>query len=150
MKRPSRKTLLCAGLLLLLLAAALIYLRPLPLLDGLAPDAGMFVTTTQLGVRDGLPFVDTQSYEELTPAQREEIAALLTGYRCRRTLATLFAPDAADMDERTVSLFVYENGRSVRSIVLGETGTVTIDGRAYALPDAPALMDSLLWMLEEE
>lgn len=77
MKKPSYKILTAGIIIIIVLAALLLYFRPMEMSDLINEDYEIRITRTEVGVRDGEPYIDTKNYDDLTEEQRQDIISVI-------------------------------------------------------------------------
>ena len=77
MKKPSYKVLAAGIIIIIVLAALLLYFRPMEMSDLINEDYEIRITRTEVGVRDGEPYIDTKNYDNLTEEQRQDIISVI-------------------------------------------------------------------------
>lgn len=77
MKKPSYKVLATGIIIIIVFAALLLYFCPMEMSDLINGDYEIRITRTEVGVRDGEPYIDTKNYDDLTEEQRQDIISVI-------------------------------------------------------------------------
>ena len=149
MKKPSYKILTAGIIIIIVLAALLLYFRPMEMSDLINEDYEIRITRTEVGVRDGEPYIDTKNYNDLTEEQRQDIMSLFQQYTYRRTPGTLFSDGSiSGAINNYINIFVYEDSELVRMIIISDTGGMSVDSRVYVMQEPSALIQDILGVVE--
>lgn len=145
MKKMPYKAFVTGLIIVVVLAALLIYLRPMKMSDLINGDQNLLITRSEIGVRDGEPYIDTESYNDLTEEQRQGIVSLFQQYTYRRTPGTLFSDGSISGSiDNYINIFVYEDIELVRTIIISDTGGMSVDSRAYVVQEPSKLIQDIL------
>lgn len=149
MKKPSYKILTAGIIIIIVLAALLLYFRPMEMSDLINENYEIRITRTEVGVRDGEPYIDTKNYNDLTEEQRQDIMSLFQQYTYRRTPGTLFSDGSiSGAINNYINFFVYEDSELVRMIIISDTGGMSVDSRVYVMQEPSALIQDILGVVE--
>ena len=149
MKKPSYKVLATGIIIIIVFAALLLYFRPMEMSDLINEDYEIRITRTEVGVRDGEPYIDTKNYNDLTEEQRQDIMSLFQQYTYRRTPGTLFSDGSiSGAINNYINIFVYEDSELVRMIIISDTGGMSVDSRVYVMQEPSALIQDILGVVE--
>ena len=149
MKKPSYKVLAAGIIIIIVFAALLLYFRPMEMSDLIKGDQDILITRTGPGVRDGEPYIDTKNYDDLTEEQRQDIMSLFQQYTYRRTPGTLFSDGSiSGAVNNYINIFVYEDSELVRTIIISDTGGMSLDSRVYAAQEPSALIQDIISVIE--
>ena len=149
MKKPSYKILTAGIIIIIVLAALLLYFRPMEMSDLINENYEIRITRTEVGVRDGEPYIDTKNYNDLTEEQRQDIMSLFQQYTYRRTPGTLFSDGSiSGAINNYIHIFVYEDSELVRTIIISDTGGMSLDSRVYAAQEPSALIQDIISVIE--
>lgn len=77
MKKPSYKALVTGIIIVIVLAVLLLYFCPMEMSDLINEDYEIRITRTEVGVRDGEPYIDTKNYDDLTEEQGQDIISVI-------------------------------------------------------------------------
>lgn len=135
---------------MLILAAACvvcaIYFHPLHF----TTSGELQVAVTDVGVENGEPKLDTQTYTELTEEQIAEICEILDSYAYYRTPATPFTDGSFDdLSDCVVHLYFFRDGSS-RTYALSPAGKLATDGKTYRMGKAQQCIEKLRRIAEEK
>lgn len=148
-KKPSYKILTAGIIIIIVLAALLLYFRPMEMSDLINENYEIRITRTEVGVRDGEPYIDTKNYNDLTEEQRQDIMSLFQQYTYRRTPGTLFSDGSiSGAINNYINIFVYEDSELVRTIIISDTGGMSVDSRVYVMQEPSALIQDILGVVE--
>ncbi len=149
MKKPSNKILTAGIIIIIVLAALLLYFRPMEMSDLINEDYEIRITRTEVGVRDGEPYIDTKNYNDLTEEQRQGIMSLLQQYTYRRTPGTLFSDGSiSGAINNYINIYAFEDSELVRTIIISDTGGMSVDSRVYVMQEPSALIQDILGVVE--
>ena len=106
-----KKKMLCPIVIVIaLLICCIVYFKPLSLSDVAGTDNQIKMVYSQLGVKNGEPYIDSVDYQDITMEQKNAILSLLDKYTYRRTVGTLFSNGStSDLGNKTFSIYVYDN-----------------------------------------
>ena len=142
-----KKVLLIAGVLLL---AAAVYFRPLPLADTLSGGDQLMVTLFEVEIFDGRPDVESPKYDQLTQEQQTHIRELFGESSYRRTFGTLFSDGSMDgLGDRIAYVHVFDGDTWEATVALSDAGECSVHNRTYRLNHAPQLVEALVKICEE-
>ena len=92
------------------LAALLLYFRPMKMSELINDKQEILVTRTQIGIQNGEASINYENYNDLTEAERQDIIDLFQQYTYRRTLRTLFSDGSlCGIGDEIINIFVYED-----------------------------------------
>ncbi len=137
-----RKTILCTKYLvyilvvLVLLVGGLLYFKPFQLSRHINENSKISMIVEELGVKDGQPYINTESYNDITDEQIKNVIGLFQKYSYRRTIHTAFS-DGTIGGNRLVHIFISENDKSSEAISISISGSISVNGKTYKLPNAP-------------
>lgn len=137
---------LLAALLAVLLS---VYFRPLPF-PVIGESDQLMITWTEMGVRNGEPYMDTEDFYEFTPEQRSSIQNLLSRYTYCRTASTLFSRNFSSSGHQLLYLFVFNDGYKLHSIQISSAGKLAVNGRNYRMKHAEQFIAQALEILSPE
>ena len=150
MKKPSYKVLATGIIIIIVFAALLLYFWPMEMSDLINEDYEIRITRTEVGVRDGEPYIDTKNYDDLTEEQRQDIMSLFQQYTYRRTLSTFLISDGAlsETGDQLIDIFMYEGSELVCSVIVSNTGSISVNDRLYVLENPSRFIEELLQIVE--
>lgn len=120
-----------------LLVGAL-YFRPLALdLPSDSPDQ-IHVMLTDLGMRDGMPYIDTADHT-LVAAQTQQINDLLQNLKFSRRLS--FTP--LERADHFAWVFLYKRDALTLSLGISSTGELPVDDQCYRLQNAGEILGQI-------
>ena len=131
--------LLCRvlSLLGLLVFISAVYFRPLRLSELVSADSTIRITQQYFNVENGEPDIDSQSYNDLSEEQTENIRALFQEYRYRRTPVTLFSDGAlSGLGERLSCVYIYDDNELVGTVIVSDEGGISVNDKSYVMKDA--------------
>ena len=146
-----KKRVICLAVIVIaLLACGVLYFQPLSLSDLAGETDQVKIVSRELGVRNGEAYIDSVSYQDITPEQTRAILALLGEHPYRRTVGTLFSKNGAvsGLGDKTLSLYVYDDGSLINSVTLtsSESGKIFVNEKVYHMKTAEQkqLMEQIL------
>lgn len=149
MKKPSYKALVTGTIIVIVLAVLLLYFWPMKMSDLINKDYEIRITLTEVVVRDGEPYIDTKNYDNLTEEQGQDIMSLFQQYTYRRTPGTLFSDGSiSGAVNNYINIFVYEDSKLVRTIIISDTGGMSVDSRVYVVQEPSALIQDIISVIE--
>ena len=136
-------------IIILFLAAVFVYFRPLRMSDLVNDEQEILLTQISMGVQNGEPYMDSESYNDLTKEQEQSIINLFQQYTYRRTPGTLFSDGSiSGAINNYINIFVYEDSELVRTIIISDTGGMSLDSRVYAAQEPSALIQDIISVIE--
>ena len=144
-----KKALYIAGVVIILLICILAYFKPLSLVDTIKENKRIDIIVNEFEIEDGEPNIESVAYNDLTTEQNGAILALLGEYNYRRTLGTLFSNGSiTDLDDKTLTIFVYDDNSSVAAIVVASSGKIAVNDKSYGMEDAEQLIKQIIEIVE--
>ena len=144
-----KKALYIAGVVIILLICILAYFKPLSLVDTIKENKRIDIIVNEFEIEDGEPNIESVVYNDLTTEQNGAILALLGEYNYRRTLGTLFSNGSiTDLDDKTLTIFVYDDNSSVAAIVVASSGKIAVNDKSYGMEDAEQLIKQIIEIVE--
>lgn len=89
-KKSVYKVLIVSVIIVAFIAGVLLYLRPMELSDLVNEDQQISITWNEIGIRNGEPYIDSESYNDVTEEQKLNMIELFQQYTYKRSLATPF------------------------------------------------------------
>lgn len=144
MKKLHYKILVTVIVIAILAGVFFLYLRPMEMSDLLNKDQTILITFTELYVQNGEANMDTESYNDLTEEQRENIFGLFDQYTYRRSFFTLISDGSlTDLGDDLINIYLYENAQLVRSIVISSTDRMSVNDKVYVLKNSSRLIEEM-------
>ena len=144
-----KKALYIAGVVIILLICILAYFKPLSLVDTIKENKRIDIIVNEFEIEDGEPNIESVVYNDLTTEQNGAILALLGEYNYRRTLGTLFSNGSiTDLDDKTLTIFVYDDNSSVAAIVVASSGKIAVNDKSYGMEDTEQLIKQIIEIVE--
>lgn len=110
MEKPRNQILVTGMIIVAVLAALLLYFRPMKMSELINDKQEILVTRTQIGIQNGEASINYENYNDLTEAERQDIIDLFQQYTYRRTLRTLFSDGSlCGIGDEIINIFVYED-----------------------------------------
>ena len=128
----------------ILAAGAVVYFWPHRLSDALAENDLLQVTCTTLGVRDGAAHDGTRTWENV--AVTNAVRKLLEEHPYRRSLP--FSGSGMTPRENLLILSVYGDGAPAYSVLLADSGEMSVGGVDCAMSGAEDFIRELVRLLE--
>ncbi len=140
----SKKIVCGIGIVIVLLLCGAVYFRPLSFPKSVTEDRSFIAQVNDFGVRDGEPYIDSDSYDDITEAQKEKIIGLLKEYSYQRTLKTYVSDGSLEkVGSRVVFLYIYDHDTLSESIYVSDTGQISVNDRLYQMKDSEQFNDRL-------
>ncbi len=145
MKKTSYKALVTGIVVVVVLAALLLYFWPRKISDLIDGNKDIQITRIEFGVQNGEPYIDHENFYNLTEEQRQDIMDLFQQYTYRRTLGTLFSDGTLSGGSRDeiIIIYAYEDSELVRTITIPDTGEMVINDRVYAVQEPSELIQDI-------
>ena len=127
----------------ILVAGAIVYFWPHSLNDRITENNSLFVTCTTLGTEDGAAHNDTQTWESI--AVTKDILSLLDEHTFRRNLP--FSGSRMTPREKLLVISVYEGDTLVDSVILSDSGKMSMGNANYTMNGADNFIRELVTLL---
>ena len=113
-------------------------------LAGLASDSNQVAMVwNEIGVRDGMAYMDCVEYQSLNTDQNKSILSVLDKYTYRRTFRTLL-PDDSMPDYYALNIY-FSNETSMNNyIFVSSSGEILIHGKTYHMKNAEQFIEQIL------
>ena len=149
MKKARYKVLVTGIIVAAVLAALLLYFRPMKISDLINENQEIHITQIEMGIQDGEPYMDNENYCDLTKEQRKDIIDLFQQYTYRRTPGTAFSDGSlSGISDRIIHLYAYDDGELLYTIFITDTNGLSINERSYVLRDSSGLIQEILTVIE--
>lgn len=144
-QRPmKKKTVISLVIVILLLAGAIAYFRPLSFSGMAGENQQINMVLSEVGVRNGEAYIDSTDYADITTEQKTAVWTVLEQYPYRRTPGTLFSDGSlSGLGEKMLSIYVYEDGILTDSIIVTSSGKIAVNGKKYRMASAEQCIDQL-------
>lgn len=143
MKILRRRSIVC--IVIVFLIGCWFYFKSLRLSDLVNENEEIRVTAMEFAIIDGESDIDSESYNEITAEQKNDIINLLQNYSYRRTVFTAFSDGSmSDLGNAVVYIYTYGNGKLNNTVCVSAAGDVSINGKNYVLADASEFIQELL------
>ena len=110
MEKPRNQILVTGMIIVAVLAALLLYFRPMKMSELINDKQEILATRTRIGIQNGEASINYENYNDLTEAERQDIIDLFQQYTYRRTLRTLFSDGSlCGIGDEIINIFVYED-----------------------------------------
>lgn len=144
-----KKTIYLIGVVIVLLICISAYFNPISLLDTIRENNRIDMILNEFEIEDGEPNIESVVYNDITAEQKDAILALLEKYNYRRTLGTLFSNGSiTDLNDKTLTIFVYDGNSSVAAIVVASSGKIAVNDKSYGMEDAEQLIKQIIDIVE--
>ena len=149
MKKARYKVLVTGIIVAAVLAALLLYFRPMKISDLINENQEIHIIQIEMGIQDGEPYMDNENYCDLTKEQREDIIDLFQQYTYRRTPGTAFSDGSlSGLSDRIIHLYAYDDGELLYTIFITDTNGLSINESSYVLRDSSGLIQEILTVIE--
>lgn len=144
-----RKIVFLVIVIIILLAGILLYFRPLQL--SVPSNKYISAIYEELGVRDGEPYINDTTYNEITEDEKEQIIDLLEQYSYRRTPGTLFSDGSlTETGDQILIMHIFdENNELDDTIIITGADSISVNGKNYFLNNSPVCIEELLNILNK-
>ena len=145
-----KKKRIVPGIVILLLVCLGVYFWPKKLSDLIGENSTVSISVSELGVREGLPYIDTDSCLDMTKEQKSELTALFGDYSYRRSFGTLFSDGSmTETGDYLIYIFIYEEDVLKNSIVISSAGQCSVNDKSYRMADAEHLIGKIRNSMEK-
>lgn len=139
-----KKGLVFGIIAVILTVAAFVYFRPMPLSDLAEEDQTVLVTYTEFSVKDGVPLIDTENYNDITDEQKSDILRLMGEYSYTRTFGTAFSDGSLDgLGTVMGCIYIYEGNDLEHSVVISDANNISVDNKTYKMKNSLEFLDRL-------
>ena len=143
MNDNKKKLLYVIGIAIVLLIITIVYFKPLPL-SGLASDSNQVAMVwNEIGVRDGMAYMDCVEYQSLTSDQNRAILSLLDKYTYQRTLGTIFS-DGSMPGYYVLNIYLSNENSMNNYIFVSLSGEILVQGKTYHMKNAEQFIEQIL------
>lgn len=140
-----KKTVVLLTIAVILLFGIAAYFRPLSFSGSAGENRQINMVLNEFGVRNGEPYIDFVDYAEVTTEQKSAILTVLENYTYRRTFGTLFSDGSlSDFGDAMLSIYEYEDGTLVDSIVVSSSGKIAVNDKNYHMKNAEQLIEQII------
>jgi hypothetical protein len=144
-RNMKRRKVITISIILALIVCALIYFRPRSLANSIDKEDQVFVTLTNLDVKDGTAINDSKNYDEIREDSKTTLLELLNRYPYRRTFSTLFSDGSIeDGGDKLLCIFVYEANTLKASILVTPSGKISVNNKNYKMKHAEEFIERTL------
>lgn len=148
-KKSGYKVLIVSVIIVAFIAGVLLYLRPMELSDLVNEDQQISITWNEIGIRNGEPYIDSESYNDVTEEQKLNMIELFQQYTYKRSLATPFSDGSlSELGEELIYVFVYEDSELVNSVCISDVDTMSVNDRTYVVRNASGLIQDILHIID--
>ena len=139
----NKKIIYLISVITFLLILTISYFIPLSL-SGLVNNSNQVsMVWNDIGVRNGMTYMDCVEYQSLTTDQNKAILSLLDEYTYKRTFRTLL-PDDSMPDYYALNIY-FSNETSMNSyIFVSSSGEILIHGKTYHMKNAKQFIEQVL------
>lgn len=145
----SKKSVYKVLIVSVIIAGVLLYLRPIELSDLVNEDQQISITWNEIGIRNGEPYIDSESYNDVTEEQKLNMIELFQEYTYKRSLATPFSDGSlSELGEELIYVFVYEDSELVSSVCISDVDAMSVNDRTYVVRNASGLIQDILNIID--
>ena len=139
----NKKIIYLTSVITFLLILTISYFIPLSL-SGLVNNSNQVsMVWNDIGVRNGMTYMDCVEYQSLTTEQNKAILSLLDEYTYKRTFRTLL-PDDSMPDYYALNIY-FSNETSMNNyIFVSSSGEILIHGKTYHMKNAKQFIEQVL------
>ena len=139
----NKKIIYLISVITFLLILTISYFIPLSL-SGLVNNSNhVSMVWNDIGVRNGMTYMDCTEYQSLTTEQNKAILALLDEYTYRRTVRTLL-PDDSMPDYYALNIYLSNETSMNNYIFVSSSGEILIHGKTYHMKNAKQFIEQVL------
>ena len=146
-----KKVVIFIGIIIFCIVSISIYFMPLPLSNLANENNVILMINVNAGVKDGTPFTDSQSYNDITKEQQKEIVTLFEEYTYHRKLNTMFSDGSLSTGNNTSSfyIFVYDGLTPTNTIILTDYDNNLVNNKNYSINKSSDLVEQILAIINK-
>lgn len=144
-----KKTMCYILIFALMFIGAIIYFIPMKVSDCLENSSQISIIMSEMGVRDGKPFIEPINYSDITEEQNEAIFTLCSQYTYRRTIRT-WSSDGSITEIGDKIAYIYGNDENSIPIILSSSGKISVNNKTFKMKHAERFMEQLIEILEKQ
>ena len=139
----NKKIIYLTSVITFLLILTISYFIPLSL-SGLVNNSNQVsMVWNDIGVRNGMTYMDCVEYQSLTTEQNKAILSLLDEYTYKRTFRTLL-PDDSMPDYYALNIYLSNETSMNNYIFVSSSGEILIHGKTYHMKNAKQFIAQVL------
>ena len=139
----NKKIIYLISIITFLLILTISYFIPLSLSGLVNKSNQVSMVWNDIGVRNGMTYMDCVEYQSLTTEQNKAILSLLDEYTYKRTFRTLL-PDDSMPDYYALNIY-FSNETSMNNyIFVSSSGEILIHGKTYHMKNAKQFIEQVL------
>ena len=139
----NKKIIYLISVITFLLILTISYFIPLSL-SGLVNNSNQVsMVWNDIGVRNGMTYMDCVEYQSLTTDQNKAILSLLDEYTYKRTFRTLL-PDDSMPDYYALNIYLSNETSMNNYIFVSSSGEILIHGKTYHMKNAKQFIEQVL------
>ena len=143
MLNMNKKIIYLISVITFLLILTISYFIPLSL-SGLVNNSNQVsMVWNDIGVRNGMTYMDCVEYQSLTTEQNKAILSLLDEYTYKRTFRTLL-PDDSMPDYYALNIYLSNETSMNNYIFVSSSGEILIHGKTYHMKNAKQFIEQVL------
>ena len=145
-----KKTIYLIGVIIAFLICIIVYFTPMSLSDTIRENNRIDMVLNEFEIEDGEPNIESVAYNDITTEQKDAILTLLEKCDYRRTLGTLFSNGSiTDLDDKTLTIFVYDDNSSVTAVVVASSGKMAVNDKSYSCKNEGQLIERIIEIMEQ-
>lgn len=149
MKSLTKKHIVLFGGIILIVCLVVIYHKPVELSTLINEQDIVRFAYAELGVRDGVAYVDSTDIILLTEDEQNSLLELFEGYTYTKSIETLFSDGSmGNLGNEVVYIYTYPNGLA-NYITISNLDRVSINGTVYNLSNSTNLINEITAMMGE-
>ena len=139
----SKKNICLISIISFLLILIIIFFMPLSLSDLVNNSNHISMVWNEIGVHNGMTYMDCVEYQSLTTEQNKAILSLLDEYTYKRTFRTLL-PDNSMPDYYALNIYLSNETSMNNYIFVSSSGEILIHGKTYRMKNAEHFIEQIL------
>ncbi len=131
--------------LIIALIGIICYFKPIATSGLLNENQTIQIAYSNIGVKEGEPYINSETFNEITDEQKSSIIEQLENYTYRRKWNTLFTSGAfSDLGEHLMHIYIYEGDKHIDSYAFNASNECVIDGKNYVMEKSKDFVESVL------
>lgn len=139
----NKKIIYLISIITFLLILTISYFIPLSLSGLVNKSNQVSMVWNDIGVRNGMTYMDCVEYQSLTTEQNKAILSLLDEYTYKRTFRTLL-PDDSMPDYYALNIYLSNETSMNNYIFVSSSGEILIHGKTYHMKNAKQFIEQVL------
>lgn len=140
----NKKNIIFALIIVIIIACLSIYFKPIKLSKTISENNTIMLLVTELGVKNGEPYIDTKDYKNITDKQKNNIIELFNNYSYTRTFTTHFSDGSiSDNGDKIIYIYLYDSDKLIDYICISSSGNISVNDKTYKIKDATEFINKI-------